>query len=47
LATDSEAPSDGSSGTNRPNTREIWFGGRLDSGWLRPRRREEPDGGDI
>jgi len=43
MATDDMEAEGGNSDTKDPRTRELWFGGRLDSGWLKRRRRDNSD----
>jgi len=43
MATDAKTPGDDCADPKDPRTRELWFGGRLDSGWLKQRRRDNPD----
>jgi len=45
MADGDKAPDDKRASSKDPHTRELWFGDRLDSGWLKPRRREDSDGG--
>jgi len=45
MADGDKAPDGKRASSKDPHTRELWFGDRLDSGWLKPRRREDSDGG--